>query len=327
MNNHLQDLLGELHRVHAANHAGDVARYIPELAKADPSHFAISICSVDGRSWHAGHVDQPFTLQSCSKPFVYGLALEDKGREVVMSRVGVEPTGDRFNSFVKLAEHSHRAHNPMINSGAIAATSLLAGADAPAQLTRILQGFERFAGHALEVDMKVYLSERETGHRNRAIAHLLKNVGILTDADDLDAILDLYFQHCSVLVNSGDLATMAATLANAGVNPITKKRALAPAHVRDLLSVMFTCGLYDAAGEWAYRVGVPAKSGVGGGLFGVIPGRMGIAVYSPLLDERGTSVRGQKVFEDLSRALGLHVFDQGPSQQIERFLGKVELVL
>jgi glutaminase len=323
----LQELIEELLRQHAGNADGDVARYIPELAKADPALFGISICTVEGERFSAGNAQHAFTLQSCSKPFVYGFALEDKGREAVQSRVGVEPTGDRFNSFVTLAEHAHRAHNPMVNAGAIAATALLAGADAPAQLTRILRGFETFAGRSLEVDMKVYLSERETGHRNRAIAHLLKTVGILGDADDIDRILDLYFQHCSVLATSDDLAAMAATLANGGVNPVTQKRALAPAFVRDLLSVMLTCGLYDTAGEWAYKVGVPAKSGVGGGLFGVVPGRMGIAVYSPLLDEKGTSVRGKRVFEDLSRALGLHIFDQGPSQQIESLLSKVELGL
>ena len=183
---------------------------------------------------------------------------------------------------------------------------LIRGADPTERLRKLLSAFEVYTGRPMSIDAAVFTSERSTGHRNRAIAHLMLNFGMISGS--VDETLDLYFQQCSMLVTCQDLAMMAATLANGGVNPVTGQRALAAEHLRDVLSVMYTCGMYDYAGEWAYTVGVPAKSGVSGGLLAVVPGRMGIAVFSPPLDERGNSVRGIRVCEELSRDLGLHVF-------------------
>jgi glutaminase len=289
------------------NADGVVATYLPELARANPNWFGIAAMTVGGQSFGVGDYQQPFTIQSVSKPFVYGLALEEHGRDAVARRVGVEPTGDAFNSLIKLDENSKRPHNPMVNAGAIATAGLITGADPTLRLRKLLTMFEAYAGRPLNVDVSVFVSEKSTGHRNRAIAHLMLNFGMIDP--DVDAALDLYFQQCSVLVTAQDLAVMAATLANGGVNPLTGHRAIGPDALRDVLSVMYTCGMYDYAGGWAYTVGLPAKSGVTGGILAVIPGKMGLAVFSPPLDPKGNSVRGIKVYEDLSKDLGLHMFD------------------
>jgi glutaminase len=286
---------------------GRVADYIPELAKANPDHFAISVVTVGGEQFNVGDSSVRFTIQSVSKPFVYGLALEDKGREQTLSRVGVEPTGDAFNSIIKLDEQSGRPHNPMVNAGAIAIAGLIDGRDATERMNRMLDMLRRYMGRDVTVDASVLTSERATGHRNRAIAHLMINFGML-DEKTIGETLDLYFAQCSLLVTSQDLAVMGATLANEGVNPVTGERALDAQYVQDVLSVMLTCGMYDFSGEWFYRVGLPAKSGVGGGIVGVVPGRLGIGVFSPLVDTRGNSVRGIEVFERLSKLFGLHLF-------------------
>lgn len=286
---------------------GQVASYIPELAKADPNWFAISVVSLNGRTFEVGDVLQKFTIQSISKVFVYGMALEDYGREKLIQKVGVEPTGDPFNSLIRLDEDSKRPDNPMVNAGAIATTSLIQGDNPTDRLNRMLRMFERYIGHEVFIDVPVFMSERSTGHRNRAMAHLMLNFGMIDER--IEDALDLYFQQCSLLVNCHDLAVMAATLANQGLNPITGEQAVDPDLVRDILSVMYTCGMYNFAGEWAYRVGIPAKSGVSGGILAVVPNQAGIAVFSPLLDERGNSVRGLRVFEALSREFGFHLFD------------------
>jgi len=298
--------LNELHRRYADQCDGRVADYIPELAKASPDLFGISLVTVDGERFEVGDYEAPFTIQSLSKPFVYGLALEDRGREAVLERVGVEPSGDTFNSIIKL-DAANRPHNPMVNAGAIATTGLVSGRDQTDRLNRVLDMFGRHMGRRPGVDMSVYMSERTTGHRNRAMAYLMLNFGVLDG--DVDHILDLYFQQCSVLVTARDLATMGATLANGGINPITGERALEKRYIRDLLTVMLTCGMYNYAGHWAYTVGLPAKSGVSGGVLVVVPGQFGICVYSPPIDERGNSVRGIRVLEDLSRNSGMHMFD------------------
>lgn len=303
----IQAFLDELHQRYQGLTEGTVASYIPELAKADPNWFGISIMTVDGQSFHVGNVEQLFTIQSISKVFVYGLALEQRGRDRVLQRVGVEPTGDPFNSIIRLDESSKRPDNPMINAGAIATTSLIQGSDPTTRLNQVLDMFSRYVGHPVFIDVSVFMSERTTGHRNRAMAHLMLNFGMIED--NLDEALDLYFQQCSVLVNSTDLALMAATLANEGVNPVTGVQAIEPGYIRDILSVMYTCGMYNFAGEWAYRVGIPAKSGVSGGVLAVVPGQAGIAVFSPLLDSNGNSVRGVSVFEELTAKYGLHMFD------------------
>ena len=218
-----------------------------------------------------GDDGEEFTVQSVSKPFVYGLALENSGRSVVLDRVGVEPTGDAFNSIITL-DSAHRPHNPMVNAGAIATTCLLAGGEYEARLESMLAGFGRFAGRELSVNERVFQSEKETGDRNRAIAYLMANFDMIDG--DVEAILDLYFRQCSTSVTTRDLALMAGTLANGGVNPVTGERAISELYVRDVLTVMFTCGMYDSAGSWAYTVGLPAKSGVSGGIIAVVPGAL-----------------------------------------------------
>lgn len=302
----LQEFLNGLYEKYKPLQEGKVADYIPELAKVDPESFGICIVTVDGQVFEVGQTQQLFTIQSASKPFVHGLTLEDCGRQFVLSRVGVEPTGDSFNAII-LDEMSGRPYNPMVNAGAIATAGLVKGANPTDKLNRVMDMFQRFCGRELYVDMSVYTSERSTGHRNRAIAHLMLNFGMVNE--NLDDMLDLYFKQCSVMVNGKDLGMMAASLANNGVNPATGVRALDSEYIKDVLSVMYTCGMYDYSGEWAYTVGIPAKSGVGGGIVAVVPKLMGIGVFSPRLDIRGNSVRGVKVCEDLSSHFGLHCFD------------------
>jgi glutaminase len=295
-----------LERVHARFAGlgdGAVASYIPELSKADPSWFGICIATTDGRVYEVGDTRQPFTIQSISKPFVYGLALEDQGREAVLAKIGVEPSGDAFNS-ISLEPGTGRPLNPMINAGAIAAASLVAGHSTEDRCYRVLSTLALYAGRSLTVDRAVYESERATGHRNRALAHMLRNFDIITEPPD--GPLDVYFQQCSIAVDCQALSVMGATLANGGENPLTGERAVRSEYVKDMLSVMMTCGMYDYAGGWVYWVGMPAKSGVGGGILAVVPGQLGIAVFSPPLDERGNSVRGVAVCRDLSRELNLH---------------------
>ncbi len=299
----IQSFLDQLHSEFAALDKGQVATYIPELAKADPSRFGIVIATVDGQVYEAGDTRHEFTLQSISKPLVYGVALEDRGPARVQQAIGVEPSGDAFNS-ISLEPGSGRPLNPMINAGAIATASLVGGATRSQRLARVLGALSAYAGRPLGIDEAVFESERSTGHRNRAIGHMLRNYGIVTD--DPEDALDLYFRQCSILVGCRDLALMAATLANAGVNPLTGMRAVAAQHIAPILSVMTTCGMYDFSGEWVYRVGMPAKSGVGGGIIAVLPGQLGIGVYSPALDERGNSVRGVQVCQAMSSRLGLH---------------------
>ncbi len=299
----IQAYLQQLHARFAGLTAGQVATYIPELAKADPGQFGIVIATVDGQVYEVGASRASFTIQSISKPLVYGVALEDSGTERVRAAIGVEPSGDAFNS-ISLEPGTGRPLNPMINAGAIATSSLVKGATPGIRRERVLDAISAYAGRQLRIDPDVFESERSTGHRNRAIGHMLRNYGILTE--DPEAALALYFQQCSIVVDCRDLALIAATLANGGVNPVSGQRAVAAGHVGAILSVMTTCGMYDFAGEWTTRVGMPAKSGVGGGIVAVLPGQLGIGVFSPALDERGNSVRGVKVCESISADLGLH---------------------
>lgn len=300
--------LNELHAKYRGEMSGQVANYIPELALADPNWFGLSVVTVDGQTFDVGDYEQLFSIQSVSKPFAFGLALEDHGREEVLRKVGVEPTGEAFNAIV-LDEVSNRPFNPLVNSGAIATCDLIEGKDFADRIKRLLAMIGRYTGRDAFIDNAIFMSERTTGHRNRAIAHLMLNFGMVSTR--IEESLELYFQQCSVLVNAHDLAVMGASLANAGVNPVTKQRAIEPQYVKDVLSVMLSCGMYDYAGEWAYRVGLPAKSGVGGDICAVVPGRAGIGIFSPLLDTRGNSVRGVKVCEELSQRFGLHAFELG----------------
>ena len=283
-----------------------MATYIPALAKADPAAFGIVIATVDGQVYEVGDTRLRFSIQSVSKPLVFGVALEDAGRERVDRAIGVEPSGDAFNS-ISLEPHTGRPRNPMINAGAIATASLVGGATPEARLARVVGALSAYAGRPLDIDEAVFESERDTGHRNRAIGHMLRNYDIVKD--DPEQALTLYFKQCSVLVDCRDLAVMAATLANAGINPVSGARAVRADLIGEILSVMTTCGMYDFSGGWAYHVGLPAKSGVGGGIIAVLPGQLGIGVYSPALDERGNSLRGVKVCETISSELGLHFLE------------------
>ena len=288
------------------NHQGAVAHYIPELGRAAPDDFGLAIATVTGQFFAAGDTEVPFTIQSISKAFAFCLALEIAGTEVVESRVGVEPSGDPFNA-IMFDPETNRPFNPMVNAGAIAVAGILCehlGANA---FEVMLERFSAAAGRPLDLNEQVYQSEVETGHRNRAIAHLLLAAGALNVA--ADEALDLYFRQCSINVSTGDLAWMGATFANMGIHPGTRAHAFDLASVRSTLSVMFTCGMYDYAGHWAYDVGIPAKSGVGGGIVGVVNRQLGIASYSPRLDAKGNSVRGVASFEMLADDFGLHAFD------------------
>jgi glutaminase len=302
----LADVLQEIYQQLLPVKTGKVADYIPELSKANPDGFGICVVTADGQVFEVGDTAQRFTIQSASKPFVYGLALETWGREHVLARVGVEPTGDSFNAIV-LDEESRRPYNPMVNAGAIAVTDMIPGNTSTERLHRLIDYLKGFTdSEDLFVDMPTFTSERTTGHRNRAVVHLMRGFGMVSER--FEESLDLYFQQCSLLVSCRDLAVMAATLANSGVNPITHRRAAWSYTVRDVLSVMYTCGMYDSAGEWAFWVGLPAKSGVSGCIFAVAPGQAGIAIYSPRIDAHGNSVRGVRVCEELSRRYNLHLF-------------------
>lgn len=306
--------LDELHRRHLRVDDDSIASfyqpargyYALDRAGAERDQFAIAIATTDGKLHYAGDHRLPFALQSLSKVFTYSLALDDRGRECLLERVGVEPSGEAFNSII-LDERNHRPYNPMVNAGALVTTDLVRGENALEKLGRLLAIMRLYAGNeSLGVDDKTFDGEIRTADRNRATAYLMRAQGMMEG--DVEATLALYLQQCSVQVTCSDLAVMAATLANGGLNPLTGERALPRRRVRDVLSVMYTCGMYDFAGEWAYEVGVPAKSGVSGGVLCVIPGKMGIGVFSPGLDPYGNSVRGVRVCEEISKRLGLHVF-------------------
>jgi glutaminase len=312
----VDDRLDELYRRHLSLYGDEVTAYYtpgvgyqkPMVVEPEHERFAICLATMDGQVRCAGDHDWPFALQSISKVFVYGMALEAHGRERVLARVGVEPTGDQFNSIsVVFDERNNRPHNPMVNAGALVTTDLVRAGDTAGDLDRILGMLRRYAGNDdLTVDDDIFEREIATADRNRALSYLMRSFGMI--GQDVEDNLAMYLRQCSVKVTASELALMAATLANGGVNPSTGEQALAPRYVRDVLSVMHSCGMYNFAGQWAYRVGIPAKSGVSGAIMAVVPGKLGIGVFSPGLDAHGNSVRGIKVCEEISARLGLHVF-------------------
>jgi glutaminase len=306
MKSPVTQVLKSLHQRYASLTEGKVADYIPELAKADPNLFGICIATRDGHLYEVGDTRHKFTIQSISKALSYGLALEDRGEEHVTSRIGVEPSGDAFNA-ISLKPGNGAPFNPMINAGAIATCGQVLKKDGQSRIDRIREYLSRCAIGQLDIDEEVYRSESQTGHRNRAIGWMLRNFAIIEE--EPREILETYFQQCSLRVTCADLAVMGATLANQGYNPVTGERAIAHEYVDNVLGVMASCGMYDWSGEWIYRVGLPAKSGVGGGILAVLPGQLGIGVFSPPLDEQGNSVRGIKVCMDLARELSLHMFN------------------
>src|SRR5450631_3592048 len=285
---------------------GAVADYIPELGKADPDHFGIGLATLDGHVYEVGDTRIPFTIQSMSKPFVFALALDTLGAARVESAIGVEPSGDPFNS-IRLNADNH-PFNPMVNAGAIACSGLIHEAKGDGAFDYIRQALGRFAGRELGIDEAVFASESATGDRNRAIGYLLRNSTVIKD--NVNAVLEVYFRQCSVLVTARDIAVMAATLSNRGINPVTGEQVMTPYAISRTLSVMTSSGMYDYAGEWIYRVGIPAKSGVGGGILAALPARLGLGSYSPRLDHHGNSARGIKVCEALSSHYDLHMLNR-----------------
>jgi glutaminase len=310
----VDERLEELYRRHLLVGEDSVANYYesgrgyykPELAAEERDWFSICFVRINGEVYQAGDHDQPFALQSLSKVFVYGLALADHGRDYVLEHVGVELSGDAFNSII-FDERNNRPYNPMVNARALVTTDLVRGKDSTEKFERILGTLRIYTGNqSLGVDEDTFEAEMRTADWNRATAYLMRSQGMISG--DVEMILALYLRQCSVQVTCRDLAVMAATLANGCVNPITGERALPLRHVREVLSVMHTCGMYDAAGQWAFDIGVPAKSGVSGGILMVVPGKGGIGVFSPGLDAYGNSVRGIRVCQEISKRLGLHIF-------------------
>ncbi|VEJ29553.1 Glutaminase [Rothia dentocariosa] len=308
MHSPIPSYLDEVLQSVAADRTGMLANYIPELAEVDPERLGASIAMVDGELYASGDTDSLFTIQSISKPFVYALALADRGFEKVLDKVGVEPSGEPFNE-ISLEDSSGRPLNPMINAGAITTHSLVGTEtmNRAERMERVVSGLSAFAGRSLDVDEAVYSSEIEHAHRNLAIAHMLRSHDILTE--NPTGVVEGYTRQCSLLVTVQDLAMMAATLANYGIQPVTGEQVVPKTVVRQVLSVMFTCGMYNAAGDWATQVGIPAKSGVGGGIIGAVPGQLGLATFSPRLDVHGNSVRGVSLFERFSSDMGMHVMN------------------
>jgi glutaminase len=302
----LQKIIDRIHEKYKDVDDGAVATYIPELGKANPKDFGICLVTVEGQVFTAGDWEKEFTIQSMCKPFAFQLALEQHGAEKTLKHVGVEPSGEAFNS-IELDQKTGRPFNPMVNAGAIAVASLIKRSPVEAGIESFVKTMGKAAGRELRIDQSVLASETMTGNRNRAIAYMLLNAGIIDE--EVQQSLHQYFSQCSMLVNCKDLALMAATMANIGNQPLTGEPVFDFQLLKYVMAVMFSCGLYDYAGNWAFEVGLPAKSGVSGGIFGVVNRQLGIAVYSPKLDAQGNSVRGILACKELASNFGLHAFD------------------
>ncbi len=298
----VHDFLASVHAAHLPETGGGVYDAIPQMASL-PDGFGICLATVDGYLYEVGDTRRDFTIQSISKAFTYGLALADRGIEAVGERIDVEPSGEGFYE-ISLDPVTGRPRNAMINAGAIAACALVDGSSPEEQFERVRSVFSRSAYRDLQIAQDIFEADYAIAHRHRAIGHLLRDAGVLDG--DPDPAVELYFRQCALQLDCRDLALMAATLANAGVQPRNGERVFEPDVVERVLSVMTTCGMYDAAGEWVADVGLPAKSGVGGGVLAVLPGQMGLAVYSPRLDRHGNSVRGVAATRQISRELELH---------------------
>jgi glutaminase len=304
---HVDQMLVDIYERTRLLQEGVLPDYIPELANVPPDSFGIAIATTKGKVHTIGDADFEFTIQSTSKALTYCLALELYGRKDVLACVGVEPSGDPFNA-IEFSPVTRRPYNPMVNAGAIAVTGMLRDAlGAEAAFDFVMERFSQAAGRQLRLNQDVYRSETTTGHRNRAIAHLLLSAGALKEP--VEPALDLYFKQCSIMVTATDLAVIGATIANLGAHPVTGQHVFDIDPVRDVQSVMFSCGMYDYSGGWGYDVGIPAKSGVGGGILGVVNRQLGIGTYSPRLDSTGNSARGISTFKMMSSVLGLHAFD------------------
>lgn len=302
----IQEALQTAHEKYRNLNEGRNADYIPYLAKVDPRLFGIVVTTVDGRVYKVGDSEVPFAIESISKVFTLCRVIQDLGPEVVAEKIGLNASGLPFNSVMAVELNRERTINPFVNAGAIAAASLISGKNAQERWEKIIGAMNLFAGRSLTVNEEVYRSESETNIHNRALAYLLK--GFDRFYGDPEETLDLYTRQCSVAVSTEDLSIMGATLANGGVNPVTGKRALNEEYVPGVLALMMTAGLYETTGEWIFRTGLPGKSGVGGGILAVVPGKYAIAAFSPPLDEAGNSVRAQKAIVFLSQKLGANLF-------------------
>ena len=302
----IDNILQDIYDTVIKNREGDLAEYIPELARVNPDLFGVALATGKGKLYSIGDVKSTFTIQSISKALNYCIALELLGSDVIFQSVGVEPSGDRFNA-IEFDPRTLRPYNPMVNAGAITVAGLLSNHLGSEAFSYILDRYSRAAGRPLQLEEDVYRSELLTGHRNRAIGHLLLSVRAIEEP--VDAALDLYFRQCSISITAIDLAIIGATFANLGQNPFTGEQVFDLTAVRNTLSVMFTCGMYDYSGNWAHDVGLPAKSGVGGGILGIVNRQLGVGTFSPRLDQNGNSVRGLASFKILSDEFGLHAFD------------------
>ncbi len=304
-------LVDEAHERFLPNDDGAVSDVYPALAAVEPGLYGICVVSAAGELVAAGDTEVELTIMSVSKPFVFALVCAERGPEEVRELVGVNATGLAFNSLEAVEQGDQGRTNPMVNPGAIATTSLVPGGTSDERWAFVLDGLSRFAGRPLSLDDAVYRSATETNHVNRSIASLLASRGRIV-GDSAEA-LDLYTRQSSVAVTARDLATMGATLADGGVNPFTRERVVDAATCRHALAVMTTAGLYESSGDWLYDVGLPGKSGIGGGIVTVAPGKGGLGTFSPPLDEAGNSVRGQLAAQFLSRGLGLDLFASEPT--------------
>jgi len=306
----VRELLAEAHARYRDEDEGAVSDVYPGLTRVPPSLFGICLAGIGGNQVVAGDADAPFTIMSVAKPFVYALVCAELGRDELRRRVGVNATGLPFNSLAAVERSPDGRTNPMVNAGAIAVTSLAPGVDADERWRFLHDGLSRFAGHALAVDQAMYASASATDHRNQALARLLQAYGRL-GSDPAEAV-DLYTRQSCLAVSARDLAVMGATLANGGVNPVTHARVVDPESCHCTLAVMTTAGLYETSGDWLYDIGLPGKSGIGGGIVTVAPGKGGLGTFAPLLDPAGNSVKGQLAAAFLSRRLGLDVFSSTP---------------
>jgi glutaminase len=291
---------------------GQVADYIPPLGRVDPDLFGVALTDAAGVTDSAGDTDAVFTIQSISKAFVFALVCEESGHDQVHETVGVNNTGRSFNSVMAVELSAGSPGNPMVNAGAMATTALVPGETPDAQWEFIRAGLSRFAGRALTVDEEVVAEEMATHPRTRAPARVLERYGRITR--EPGPVVEVYTRQCSLSVTVTDLSVMGATLANGGVNPVTGEYVVSPEVCRDTIAVLASCGMYECSGEWMFEIGMPAKSGVSGGIVAVAPGKCAVAAYAPPLDPAGTSVRGQRVCSYLSRSLGLNLFASAAGQ-------------
>ena len=307
-----QRLVDEAHARYKGLTEGKNADYIPILTTVPSDLFAVVIVDgSDGKVYAAGDADYKFSIQSVSKPFTAALVMAQQGPQAIREKIGVEPTGLPFNSRLAIELYPEaRSVNPLVNAGAIAAVSLVQASSEQDRWNKIIDNFNGYAGTTLTVLEDVYKSEYETAFGNRAIANLLFNYGRLYS--DPEEAMRVYTRECSVGVSAKDLGMMGATLANGGVNPVTDRRMLPAEHVPELLAIMATAGFYDESGEWMYNAGLPAKTGVGGGIVAVVPGRFAIAAFSPRLNEAGNSIRSLNAIRDIAGTLGVGVFGANP---------------